>query len=58
MIRNYALTFTAVSLRVFLLSGVLIKQVVPTIPFIVVAEYLIVQRTVAPLLRGGGRRRA
>lgn len=33
MIRNYALTFAAVLLRVFLLGGMAFRQLVPSIPF-------------------------
>lgn len=66
MIRNYALTFAAVALRIYLLTGVLVKQSVPALRFdqiytasvwasilvnVVVAEYFIVQRSLAPLAR-------
>ncbi|MEU9890677.1 DUF2306 domain-containing protein [Sphaerisporangium sp. NPDC051011] len=59
MIRNYALTFAAVSLRLFLAIGLLVQQAVPTLSFndlytasvwasvlvnAVVAEYFIVHR--------------
>src|SRR5690606_36380809 len=33
MIRNYALTFAAVLLRVFLLTGLALRQLDPSIPF-------------------------
>ncbi|MER5650604.1 DUF2306 domain-containing protein [Streptosporangium sp. NPDC002524] len=63
MIRNYALTFAAVTLRVYLLLGL---QLSPSAGFeaiytsavwasilgnVLVAEYFIVQRTLAPLAR-------
>ncbi|MDT8914165.1 DUF2306 domain-containing protein [Amycolatopsis sp. PS_44_ISF1] len=63
MVRNYALTFAAVTLRVYLLVSM---QVFPSVPFpelytasawagvlgnVVVAEYFIVQRTLRPLAR-------
>ncbi|MEV0952076.1 DUF2306 domain-containing protein [Promicromonospora sp. NPDC050249] len=66
MIRNYALTFTAVSLRVFLLTGTALMPSFPALEFeavydasgwaaivvnVMVAEYLIIQRTLAPLAR-------
>ncbi|MFD9941165.1 DUF2306 domain-containing protein [Nonomuraea sp. NPDC059023] len=67
LIRNYALTFAAVSLRVYLLTGLMLKQSVATaVPFeeiynlsvwasilvnVAVAEYFIIQRTLAPLAR-------
>lgn len=68
MIRNYALTFAAVTLRVYLMIGM---QVLPSsVPYkdiytaaawagllgnVLVAEYFIVQRTLAPLARRAGR---
>ncbi|GII96776.1 DUF2306 domain-containing protein [Sinosporangium siamense] len=66
MIRNYALTFAAVTLRVYLIAGLQLKQVIPSLEFdqiytaagwasilgnVLVAEYFIVQRTLAPLAR-------
>ncbi|GAA4199685.1 DUF2306 domain-containing protein [Streptosporangium oxazolinicum] len=68
MIRNYALTFAAVTLRVYLLLGL---QLSPSAGFepiytaavwasilgnVLVAEYFIVQRTLAPLARRQQRR--
>ncbi|MEU1880919.1 DUF2306 domain-containing protein [Streptosporangium sp. NPDC020072] len=62
MIRNYALTFAAVSLRVYLAVGLQLKQSFVSLPFdeiydasgwasilvnVVVAEYFIIQRTLA-----------
>ncbi|MFC4048647.1 DUF2306 domain-containing protein [Actinomadura syzygii] len=73
MIRNYALTFAAVTLRSYLLIGVVLKKTLfPSIDFdelytacvwasilgnVLVTEYLIVQKTLAPLARRrpGGR---
>jgi uncharacterized membrane protein len=68
MIRNYALTFAAVTLRVYLVIG---TQVLPSsVPYkdiytaaawagllgnVLVAEYFIIQRTLAPLARRAGR---
>ncbi|WP_231949524.1 DUF2306 domain-containing protein [Alloactinosynnema sp. L-07] len=66
MIRNYALTFSAVTLRIFLVIGLPLKQSF-SLSFtdiysasvwgailinVIVAEYFIVQRTLAPLARG------
>lgn len=63
MIRNYALTFSAVLLRVYLGASIVL---LPTFPFeevytasvwgaivgnVMVAEYFIVQRTLTPLVR-------
>ncbi|MFD9963285.1 DUF2306 domain-containing protein [Amycolatopsis sp. NPDC058986] len=63
MIRNYTLTFAAVTLRLYLLLGV---QLFPSVPFrdvytasgwaallgnVLVAEYFIIHRTLAPLAR-------
>jgi uncharacterized membrane protein len=60
MIRNYALTFAAVSLRVYLVTGLLLKQSFTALPFdelynasvwasvlvnVVVVEYFIIRRT-------------
>jgi uncharacterized membrane protein len=73
MIRNYALTFAAVSLRIFLLTGTALMPSFPELEFeavydasgwasivvnVMVAEYFIVQRTLAPLVRRGQRREA
>jgi uncharacterized membrane protein len=66
MIRNYALTFAAVTLRVYLLIGVSQLSSFPSLTFedvyhasawasivgnVLVAEYFIVQRVVTPLVR-------
>ncbi|MFI6296243.1 DUF2306 domain-containing protein [Nonomuraea sp. NPDC050790] len=67
LIRNYALTFAAVTLRVYLLVGLQLKSgVFPGLPFeeiynasvwasilvnLAVAEFFIIQRTLAPLAR-------
>lgn len=66
MIRNYSLTFAAVSLRVFLLTGTALMPSFPALTFddvyhasswasivvnVLVTEYFIVQRTLTPLLR-------
>ncbi|MFD2468378.1 DUF2306 domain-containing protein [Amycolatopsis silviterrae] len=66
MIRNYALSFAAVVLRGFLGIGAAAKSIVPTLSFadiystsawgsimvcVVVAEYFVINRTVAPLVR-------
>ena len=72
MIRNYALTFAAVSLRVFLITGTtVLMPAFPSLEFeqvyqasgwasivvnVMVAEYFIVQRTLQPLLRRRQRR--
>ncbi|MFE3872966.1 DUF2306 domain-containing protein [Kitasatospora sp. NPDC059146] len=60
MIRNYALTFAAVTLRIYLLAGLALAKVVPSLTFrdvytaagwaavlgnVLVAEYVIVHRT-------------
>ncbi|SDI13370.1 Uncharacterized membrane protein [Sinosporangium album] len=73
MIRNYTLTFAAVTLRVYLLLGLMLKQTYTSLPFdeiynasgwasilvnVVVAEYFIIQRTLAPLARRRQRREA
>ncbi|WP_062436988.1 DUF2306 domain-containing protein [Herbidospora daliensis] len=70
MIRNYTLTFAAVTLRVYFLLGL---QVAPSLGFeaiytasvwasilgnVLVAEYFIVQRLLAPLARREQRREA
>ncbi|WP_433272354.1 DUF2306 domain-containing protein [Actinosynnema sp. CS-041913] len=62
MIRNYALTFAGVTLRVYLILGLLLKQSVPSLAFdeiytaaawasilgnVLVAEYFILHRTTA-----------
>lgn len=68
MVRNYALTFAAVTLRVYLMIGM---QVLPSsVPYkdiytaaawagllgnVLIAEYFIIQRTLAPLARRAGR---
>ncbi|SEP35393.1 DUF2306 domain-containing protein [Amycolatopsis saalfeldensis] len=68
MIRNYALTFAAVTLRVYLMIGM---RVLPSsVPFkdiytaaawagllgnVLIAEYFIIQRTLAPLARRAPR---
>lgn len=70
MIRNYALTFASVSLRIYLGLGVALQEgYAPSLSFedvyhasawasfagnVLVAEYLVVQRTLAPLARGRG----
>lgn len=66
MVRNYALTFAAVSLRLFLLAGVSQLSAYPSLTFddvyhasawasivvnVFVAEYFIVQRMLAPRAR-------
>ncbi|SMD03495.1 DUF2306 domain-containing protein [Lentzea albidocapillata] len=66
MIRNYALTFAAVTLRIYLITGLAVKSSFPGLEFeaiydasgwasilvnVLVAEYFIVQRTLAPLAR-------
>lgn len=67
MIRNYALTFAAVSLRVYLMTGLALQErFFPSLTFddiyhasawasflvnVLVAEYFIVQRTLKPLAR-------
>lgn len=74
MIRNYALTFAAVALRAILVVGVLVRAVDPgaiTFPQVydiavwgsftltlVVAEWFIVQTTLAPLARATQRQEA
>ncbi|ASO22328.1 putative membrane protein [Actinoalloteichus hoggarensis] len=71
MIRNYALTFAAVTLRLYLGLGVMAQTVDPTLTFeavytasawasfvgnVLVVEYFIVQRALRPLVgRGRGR---
>ncbi|MFI6095692.1 DUF2306 domain-containing protein [Lentzea sp. NPDC051213] len=66
MIRNYALSFAAVALRIFLAIGLALQGVWPSLPFheiynasvwgsiavcAVVAEYFIIHKTLAPLVR-------
>ncbi|MBF8191807.1 DUF2306 domain-containing protein [Nonomuraea sp. K274] len=66
MIRNYALTFAAVTLRIYLLLGLQLKPPSTSLEFdaiytasgwasilgnVLVAEYFIIQRTLAPLAR-------
>ncbi len=67
MVRNYALTFAAVSLRIYLMTGLALQErFFPSLTFddvyhasawasfvvnVLVAEYLIVQRTPKPLAR-------
>ncbi|RSM69312.1 hypothetical protein DL991_39885 [Amycolatopsis sp. WAC 01375] len=66
MIRNYALTFAAVTLRIYLLIGLQLKPSFPGLEFdeiytasgwasilvnVLVAEYFIIQRTLTPLAR-------
>ncbi|QBS39404.1 DUF2306 domain-containing protein [Nocardia sp. CS682] len=66
MIRNYALTFAAVTLRLYLLTGTQLAKIIPSLEHrdiytasawasllgnVLVAEYFIVQRTLAPLIR-------
>jgi uncharacterized membrane protein len=66
MIRNYALTFAAATLRVYLLSGLALREAFPALTFddvyhaaawssfvgnVLVAEYFIVHRTLRPLAR-------
>ncbi|WP_017580351.1 DUF2306 domain-containing protein [Nocardiopsis valliformis] len=67
MIRNYALTFAAVSLRIYLMTGLALQEgFFPSLSFadiyhasawasflvnVLVAEYFIVQRTLKPLAR-------
>ncbi|WP_422890252.1 DUF2306 domain-containing protein [Promicromonospora panici] len=73
MIRNYALTFAAVRLRVSLLTGTALMPSFPKLEFeavydasgwasivvnVMVAEYFTVQRTLAPLARRRQRRPA
>ncbi|GAA0935861.1 DUF2306 domain-containing protein [Nonomuraea longicatena] len=70
MIRNYALTFAAVTLRLYLVTGLMLKQSFTSLPFdelynasvwasvlvnVVVAEYFIIQRTLAPRARQRGQ---
>lgn len=71
MIRNYALTFAAVTLRLYLLGGLALWKAFPALTFadiyhaaawssftinVLVAEYFIVNRTLLPLARRGARR--
>jgi uncharacterized membrane protein len=72
MIRNYSLTFAAVTLRIYLFSGIALQQTTfPSLTFadlyatavwasilgnILVAEYFIVNRTLQPLARRQQRR--
>ncbi|MGW3610659.1 DUF2306 domain-containing protein [Micromonospora sp. NPDC005163] len=71
MIRNYALTYAAVTLRIYLLIGLQLKQSFNSLQFdeiytasvwasilgnVLVAEYFIVQRTLTPLARRQQRR--
>ncbi|WP_219806390.1 MULTISPECIES: DUF2306 domain-containing protein [unclassified Streptomyces] len=73
MIRNYALTFAAVTLRLYLGGGLLLQGPFPSLTFddiyiasvwasflvnVLVAEYFIVNRTLAPLARRRPRRDA
>ncbi|MEU7141487.1 DUF2306 domain-containing protein [Nocardia sp. NPDC046473] len=66
MIRNYALTFAAVTLRLYLLAGTEVAKFIPSLEYrdiytasawasllgnVLVAEYFIIQRTLAPLAR-------
>ncbi|MFI0420707.1 DUF2306 domain-containing protein [Spongiactinospora sp. 9N601] len=66
MIRNYALTFAAVTLRIYLIIGMAVRASVPELAFedvyttsvwasilinAVVAEYFIIHRTLMPLAR-------
>ncbi|WP_434440107.1 DUF2306 domain-containing protein [Lentzea sp. E54] len=66
MIRNYTLTFAAVTLRIYLTTGLAVKSSFPGLEFeeiydvsgwasilvnVLVAEYFIIQRTLAPLAR-------
>ncbi|AHH95249.1 DUF2306 domain-containing protein [Kutzneria albida] len=70
MIRNYTLTFAAVTLRLYLLLGVQLMNVIPSLEYrdvytssawasllgnVLVAEYFIIQRMLAPLARGKRR---
>ncbi|WP_158887978.1 DUF2306 domain-containing protein [Amycolatopsis anabasis] len=70
MIRNYALTFAAVTLRLYLLLGVQLMNVIPSLPYkdvytasawasllgnVLVAEYFIIHRTTSPRHSGLGR---
>jgi uncharacterized membrane protein len=70
MIRNYSLTFAAVTLRVYLLGGLALREVFPSLTFVdvyhaaawssfvvnvLVAEYFIVHRTLQPLARRRAR---
>ncbi|MDR7278348.1 DUF2306 domain-containing protein [Catenuloplanes atrovinosus] len=70
MIRNYALTFAAVTLRLYQLAGLQLMEVWPALEYqqvyiasawaslfgnAVIAEYFIIQRTLAPLARRRGR---
>ncbi|WP_433359208.1 DUF2306 domain-containing protein [Streptosporangium sp. CA-115845] len=71
MIRNYTLTFAAVTLRVYLILGLQLKKSFTSLEFdqlytasvwasilvnVLVAEYFIIQRTLAPLARRQQRR--
>jgi uncharacterized membrane protein len=72
MIRNYSLTFAAVTLRIYLFSGIALQQTTwPSLTFadiyatavwasilgnVLVAEYFIVNRTLQPLARRQHRR--
>lgn len=74
MIRNYALTFAAATLRIYLVIGLALRETAfPELPFdqiyttavwasflgnALVAEYFIVQRTLVPLARPDRRRLA
>lgn len=73
MIRNYSLTFAAVTLRIYLLSGLALRESFPSLTFediyhaaawssfavnVLVAEYFIVNRTLQPLARRRSRRDA
>ncbi|MFF2080237.1 DUF2306 domain-containing protein [Kitasatospora sp. NPDC058162] len=66
MIRNYALTFGAVTLRLYLLAGLALAKLVPSLTFrdvyttagwaavlgnVLIAEYFIVHRILAPSAR-------
>lgn len=71
MIRNYSLTFAAVTLRIYLFSGIGLQQTIfPALSFadiyvtavwasilgdVLVAEYVVVNRTLQPLARRQGR---
>jgi uncharacterized membrane protein len=69
MIRNYALTFAAVSLRIYLVTGIMLRPQFPTLSFedvyttaawtsilvnALIAEYFIIHRTLKPLARRQG----
>jgi uncharacterized membrane protein len=73
MIRNYALTFAAVTLRVYLLGGLALREAFPELTFddiyhaaawssfavnVLVAEYFIIHRTLQPLARRRPQRTA